>query len=136
MLAAHAGAIVAVIGDFVKRHREHLWTGFLLALVGWSAYNLGLVRAQSGARPLQEAGVFRAGDSPVSPSPSAKQGSTKSAIDKSDTRVVVSKTSTSRKYHHSWCAGAKQIKEANRVWFPTEQAAIDAGYSLAGNCQP
>ena len=47
--------------------------------------------------------------------------------------VVVSKNGT--KYHFPWCAGAGQIKEENKVWYKTEQDAISAGYSKAGNCQ-
>jgi bifunctional ADP-heptose synthase (sugar kinase/adenylyltransferase) len=47
--------------------------------------------------------------------------------------VVVSKNGT--KYHFPWCAGAGQIKEENKVWYTTEQDAISAGYTKAGNCQ-
>lgn len=135
MLDTHAREIVAKIGDFVKRHREHLWTGLLLALVAWSAYNLGLVRGHRGAAPLQEAAVFRPREGIVSPTGApARQGRGAAAADKSDQRVVVSKSSDSKKYHHAWCPGATQIKEANRVWFPTADDAKAAGYTLAGNC--
>ena len=51
-----------------------------------------------------------------------------------DLRVVVSKASTTKKYHFTWCAGAKQIKETNKLWFETELLAQKAGYTLAGNC--
>ncbi|TSC91031.1 MAG: Uncharacterized protein G01um10142_141 [Parcubacteria group bacterium Gr01-1014_2] len=47
-------------------------------------------------------------------------------------RVVASKNSN--KYHFLWCPGAKQIKEQNKIYFNTEQEAINAGYILAGNC--
>ena len=121
------------IGDWVKRHRERLWTALVLLLAAWSAYNVGLIRARQGARPLQDAAMFR--ETVVSQAPaSVGKGTAKPAADRSDPRVVVSKSSSSKKYHHTWCAGAKQIKEENRVWFPTADAARAAGYSLAGNC--
>jgi hypothetical protein len=47
----------------------------------------------------------------------------------------VSKSSASKKYHHAWCSSGLRIKEENRVWFPTADDAIAAGYSLAGNCR-
>jgi len=38
------------------------------------------------------------------------------------------------KYHRLDCAGAKTIKEENRVFFATEEEAKSAGYTPAGNC--
>ncbi|HXK36473.1 MAG TPA: hypothetical protein VJ553_02735 [Candidatus Paceibacterota bacterium] len=125
--------MITKIGDWVKNHREWLWTGALVGLAAWPAYNLGLLRAQRGSQPLQEASVFQVRDGIVPRTDSQGQGST-SGVDKSDPRVVISKSATSMKYHHVWCAGAKQIKESNRVWFPSAADAQAAGYSLAGNC--
>ncbi len=117
---------------------RHLWQGMLFALIAWSAYNLGILGARHGAKSAQEAVLFQQRDSIVSQTPTAAstqgQGSTKPAVDHSDPRVVASKTSKSKKYHYTWCAGYSQIKEANRLWFPTAAAAQAAGYSLAGNC--
>lgn len=141
----HADMMIPRIGEWVKRHRGRLWTALCLALSAWSAYNLGLIHASRGARPLQDAAVFRVREgnvpqsgtrSPERSGRGSEQGSTKPAVDRTDTRVVVSKSSSSKKYHHAWCPGAKQIKEANRIWFPSAQAAQAAGYALAGNCTP
>jgi len=52
-----------------------------------------------------------------------------------DLRVVVSKKSKSKKYHFTWCSGAKRINEVNKLWFENEVAAQAAGYTLAGNCK-
>lgn len=46
---------------------------------------------------------------------------------------VASKTGT--KYHLPTCAGAKQIKEENKVWFSTKEEAEAAGYTPATNCK-
>lgn len=39
------------------------------------------------------------------------------------------------KYHLPWCAGAQAIKEENKVWFESKEAAEAAGYAPAGNCK-
>ncbi|MBI2046136.1 MAG: hypothetical protein HYT28_01825 [Parcubacteria group bacterium] len=38
-------------------------------------------------------------------------------------------------YHFPWCSGATRIKEENKVWFATKEAAERAGYHPAGNCK-
>lgn len=45
---------------------------------------------------------------------------------------VASKSGT--KYHHRDCAGAKRIKDENRIYFATEDEARAAGYEPAANC--
>lgn len=48
--------------------------------------------------------------------------------------VPVVGNKNSRKYHLPHCPGFKQIKESNRQDFSSEQAALSAGFSKAGNC--
>ncbi len=48
-------------------------------------------------------------------------------------QYVASKTGT--KYHLPWCAGAKQMKEENKIWFNTKEEAEKAGYLPASNCK-
>ena len=127
---------IANIVGFVKRHQDRLWRGFVLVLIAWSGFNVGIISARKGAIPAQEATLFQSRTSIVSQTPvPAGQGSqTTVRLDKSDVRVVVSKGSSSKKYHYSWCSSGQRIKEPNRLWFPTAQAAEAAGYTLAGNC--
>jgi hypothetical protein len=47
--------------------------------------------------------------------------------------VVASKNGT--KYFFPWCGGAKLIKEENKVWFASANAAKAAGYAPAANCK-
>ena len=49
-------------------------------------------------------------------------------------QVVVSKNG--QRYHFAHCSGAKQIKEENKVYFSTPEAAEAAGFTLAANCRP
>ena len=70
-----------------------------------------------------------------SATPSVEQtASVIKAVDNENTSVVVSKNGT--KYHYLHCSGAKQIKEENKIVFPTPEAAEAAGYTLAANCKP
>lgn len=39
------------------------------------------------------------------------------------------------KYYLPSCSGAKRIKEENKVWFPTREAAEASGYEPAANCK-
>lgn len=45
---------------------------------------------------------------------------------------VASRSGT--RYHHISCAGAKQIKEENKIYFANPSAAEAAGYTRAVNC--
>ena len=125
--------IIARIGEFVKRHRDHAWQGSVLLLIAWSGYNLGLIRAHQGTLPAQGLAAVRDGIVSQTPSPSEK-GTQAPAVGHTDLRVVVSTTSSSKKYHFSWCSGAKRIKPENQKWFPSESSAQAAGYTLAANC--
>jgi hypothetical protein len=39
------------------------------------------------------------------------------------------------KYHLPWCAGARTISEANKVWFTSKEDAVAQGYTPAQNCK-
>jgi hypothetical protein len=128
-------SIIPKAGEWVKRHKDILWTGLCLMLVAWSAYNLGIMAGRNGSVPLQEAAAvhLRTGIVSQTPAPSSGGGG---GASHDDPRVVVSKASSSKKYHYAWCPGAAKIKPENQLWFPTAADAQSAGYSLAGNCTP
>lgn len=48
-------------------------------------------------------------------------------------QYVASKKGT--KYHLPWCAGAKSMKEENKIWFNSKEEAEKAGYTPASNCK-
>lgn len=62
---------------------------------------------------------------------SAGKSSGKPAIEPAG-RYVASKNST--KYHLTTCPGASQIKEENKRWFDSKEAAEKAGLTPAANC--
>ncbi|MBI4093695.1 hypothetical protein HY417_01920 [Candidatus Kaiserbacteria bacterium] len=47
--------------------------------------------------------------------------------------VVASRSGNA--YHFPWCPGAATMKETNKIWFESEEAARAAGYSPAKNCK-
>lgn len=53
-------------------------------------------------------------------------------LPKNDTLYVASVNSD--KYHLPWCSGAKNISEANKVYFASKSEAEAAGYQPAANC--
>lgn len=52
------------------------------------------------------------------------------------TKEFVVASASGTKYHFSHCAGAKQIKEENKLYFDSATLAEAAGYTLAANCSP
>lgn len=50
------------------------------------------------------------------------------------TKGIVFASKSGKKYYYPWCSGADRVKEANRVWFDTVEAAKSAGYTPATNC--
>ncbi len=121
--------ILAKIIQTVKKHQKDIFLGFCILLISVVGYNLGRINALNKT-PSKTANVYQnTTATPVLNSP--KQTPTQPK----DQRVVASKASSTKKYHFIWCPGAKQIKEANKLWFENDIAAQKAGYTLAGNCQ-
>ena len=128
-------SIITKITEWVKKYQHELYLGTCAFLIAVIAYNLGYSQAfkKSPIDIYQNAEIYDALNSengnPVNSNPIKVQPT------KTDFRVVASKSAGSKLYHFTWCSGAKRIKDANKIWFETEAAAIAAGYSLAGNCQ-
>lgn len=57
------------------------------------------------------------------------------ATDRNEPSEVYVASKSGTKYHLPWCAGAQQIKEANKVYFETRTEAEAAGYTPAANCK-
>jgi hypothetical protein len=122
--------IVTKILNLCKTCKHGLFIGICLVITSGIGYNIGRIQALHSlpAPGEQEANVFSSVEQSL-------DGTALPTAIPLDPRVVVSKASSSKVYHYSWCSGGKRIKESNRLWFPTEADAIAAGYTLAGNCQ-
>ena len=110
--------------------RQDVYLTLIVVCVGFSAYGLGILSTSQKLQPelniydlypeLQAARVGGSGAS--TPTPASTQNGA----------YVASKNGT--KYHFPWCGSAKSIKEENKVWFDTKEAAEAAGYGPASNC--
>ena len=47
--------------------------------------------------------------------------------------VAASRNGT--RYYYPWCGGLNRVKEANKIWFDSEEAAEAAGYIIASGCE-
>jgi|SRR3989344_5924336 len=124
-------SILAKILNQVKLYQKDIFLGFCIILISVISFNIGRINA------LQKTPIKIAGESNVyqaTVANSSLKNKTPVPVQPKDPRVVASKSSTTKKYHFTWCPGAKQIKETNKLWFETDIAAQKAGYSLAGNC--
>jgi hypothetical protein len=130
--------MIARFTDFVKQFWHDIFVLGCIVLISVISYNLGRIRAleQTPLRVGEGANIYTAAGAPQAGS-NLQAKAAQPAISRAplDPRVVVSKSSTSKKYHYSWCSSGKQIKPENQIWYDTEAAAQQAGYTLAGNCQ-
>lgn len=125
--------ILAKMISWVKSRRKDIFLGFCILLVAVIGYNLGKINTPQKTPANTSSGNIENQIQAVNPA--NKQATPSASAKPTDPRVVVSKASTSKKYHFIWCPGALKIKETNKLWFANESAAKTAGYTLAGNCQ-
>ncbi len=129
-------SILAKIINGVKKHQRDIFLGFCMLLISIIGYNIGRINGLNKITTTttgQELNVFKTRITSTSLKPTTTSKTQPSQP--RDLRVVASKASSSKKYHFTWCPGAKKIKEINKLWFDNESLAQKAGYTLAGNCQ-
>jgi len=132
------------VKEWAGEHSIEIYAGVLIVLVGLGSFGLGRL---SAIWPKKEPITFSKWDNPTkegdrastsqkealnapSHAPSSQTASTLNAI--KEGKYVASKSG--RSYHFPWCPGAKQIKEENKIYFDTKEAAEKAGYRPAANC--
>lgn len=112
--------------------------GMVIILVGVLCFGLGrwsvsdTTALHKGITQKMELQLQEAAVVTVPQAPAKAEAATTSAP-ASATQLVGSRNGT--KYHLLWCAGAKQIKEENKVYFASKEEAEKAGYTPASNCK-
>src|SRR5687768_4971090 len=127
---------------FVDTYREELFLVSVIVLVALISFGFGRLSAlESGsggelevvsapvsaeelAELSQKVRLYAEGETP--PTDEAEVG------ESSPTNIVGNKNS--KIFHLSACSGAKNMAEANKVFFASIAAATAAGYRPAGNC--
>ena len=121
--------------NLVKSFQHQIFLGICITLIAFVSFNLGKISShETGSIKITEgANIYKA--TGIKNSSDINTEITPKATPKPlDLRVVVSKASDSKKYHHTWCNSWKRIKVENQIWFNSAEEAERAGYTLAGNC--
>ena len=128
--------IIAEFLTLIKTYQKDIFLGICMILVASIGYNLGASNAfrETSGESSTEAAIYQPSGTDL-PKRSISKPVPTPIPSPLDLRVVVSKSSKNKVYHHTWCGGYKQIKESNRIWVDSAEAAEAAGYTLAGNCK-
>lgn len=132
------------IADLPKKGKEmltkiptHVLFVASILLVGTLSFMLGML---AGAERERDQGKgFWIEERPFSGAPSgykeaaAATKAVPAAPLPSGGEYVASKNGT--RYYLPWCGGVSRIKEENKVWFASKEAAEAAGYTPAKNCK-
>ena len=122
-----------MLTDILEIIKKNLFLIILIALISLLSFQLGKISEPAGEPIKIEQGSALEIQNSNFKNQNLNGAETRSGGEvKIDFKVVVSKNGT--KYHFSWCSSASRIKPENQIWFNTEQEAIAAGYTLAGNC--
>lgn len=119
------------VKEWCSRNKSDLFTTALIFLVGLGSFGLGRLSViWPEKEPItitnQEAGTINRDNGGATDNMQA------SIVKSVKGKYIASKSGKS--YHFPWCAGALQIKEANKIWFATKEEAEKRGYKPASNC--
>ena len=113
------------VKDWCIENRTDLFIAGIIFLTSLSSFGLGRLSVDlKPASPILITDTAATSDSV--PNQPADIGN------HTDQRVLASRTGST--YYYTWCSGAKRIKEENKIWFATKEAAEKAGLKQAGNC--
>ena len=120
--------------NFIKLNQADIVLGVCVILITLISFQLGQLYSRTSSQGLiniiPPSGSEFSDNSTTISTPKIVQ-SPKTG----DLRVFASKASKSRLYHYSWCAGASQIAEKNKITFQSAREAEMAGYTRATNCK-
>ena len=123
------------IFNFLKYSQYHIFLAVCIGLISFISFNLGKIASnEKGSIKITDgANIYKAIATEETENDTLSP-TVKATPKPLDLRVVVSKASDSKKYHHVWCGSWKKIKTENQLWFNSAAEAEAQGYTLAGNC--
>ena len=116
------------VNSWYEANKADLFTAAVIFLLGLGSFGLGRL---SVLWPEKEPIVIT--DQEAGKIADPKPG-TEDATHRPDPRGAYVASKSGRYYHLPDCPGAVQIKEQNKVWFATKEAAEQKGYRPATNC--
>ena len=123
------------VKSYAEANQADLFTAALIFLVGMGSFGLGRLSAvwpEKQRISVQNAGIVQAVKSEKPGRIERPNDSNVSSFSNTKGKFVASKAG--KYYHFPWCPGALRIKESNKVWFRTKEAAEGRGYKPASNC--
>ena len=113
------------VKEWCVENRTDLFIAGIIFLTSLSSFGLG--RLSVDLKPVPPISVMD-----IVVTPDLAQNGQAGTVSHEDQRVLASRSGST--YYYIWCSGAKRIKEENRIWFATKEAAEKAGLKQAGNC--
>lgn len=125
------------VKSYAEANKGDLFTAALIFLIGLGSFGLGRLSVSWPEKTpimitVHDVAATLGGKLPADIATSAAGLAAKAKATSVAGRYVTSKSGTS--YHFPWCPGAQLIKESNKVWFQTKEAAEAKGYKPASNC--
>lgn len=132
-----SGCILKV-KTWYKENKSDCYIAAVIFLVGLLSFGLGRLSVLWPQKePItvvnQQSGIINQENHLKDDQGDISSSGSKSPIYDSNGKYVASKNGSA--YHFPWCAGAQKIKEENKIWFDTKEAAEAAGYRPAANCE-
>ena len=113
------------VKEWCGENRADLFIAGIIFFTGLSSFGLG--RLSVDLKPTPPISV-----TDIAGSLDSAQTAPIAAGNHMDQRVLSSRNGSV--YYFIWCSGAKRVKEENKIWFVTKEAAEKAGLKQAGNC--
>jgi hypothetical protein len=119
-----------------------LYIALIILLVGFASFGLGRLSVRPGKEPVRILGSDTAAAAvkkPVQNGQSIQKvvnslvAENSGTVPSSEGKYVASKNGTA--YYLPTCSGVSRIKEENKIWFDSTDAAEEAGYHKAANCK-
>ena len=124
------------IKSFLKVNQRDLYLAALVFLVSMASFGLGRLSVIWPAKePIQIEQVSGLSKLSELSQPKTSELNSLNQLNSPNQlpgNFVASRNGSS--YHLPTCPGAKQIKDENKIWFPSAEAARATGYKPAGNC--
>jgi len=111
---------------------DQFFFSILVILVGVISFTLGYLARGEVSMKKPSPIVLPAAVIEATPTDTVSDNGKPVPISNQAGKYVGSKSGS--KYHLTTCPGAKQIKDSNKIYFDSVDAALAAGYKPAANC--